>query len=166
MDRSKERFVDPENAAAAAVVADVRQRQRWLGAFARCPEERLEPLLTQMGRDNRYTVLRAPEAGLMMVRARAGGSGQRFNAGEMTVTRCSIRLEDGTVGHGYVAGRDKARAETIARLDALMQGVASAQAEPIVAALETEIEALAEARQSKSAPTKVEFLTMVRGENA
>ena len=44
-----------------------------------------------------------------MVRARAGGTGQRFNLGEATVTRCVVRPDaalTGTqqVGVGYVLG--------------------------------------------------------------
>ena len=56
-----------------------------------------------------------------MVRGRAGATGAPFNLGEMTVTRCSVRLSDGEVGHGYVHGRDKAHAERAALIDALMQ---------------------------------------------
>ena len=68
-----------------------------------------------------YRLLRAPETGLVMVQGRAGGTGAPFNLGEMTVTRCSVELPDGTVGHAYVAGRDARHAETAAVLDALLQ---------------------------------------------
>ena len=50
--------------------------------------------------------IRAPEIGAVMVRGRVGGAGDAFNLGEMTVTRCSLRLACGAVGHGYVQGRD------------------------------------------------------------
>ena len=43
----------------------------------------------------RYRVLRGPEAGLVMVRGRAGGGGAPFNLGEMTVTRCTVRTDGG-----------------------------------------------------------------------
>ncbi len=33
-----------------------------------------------------------------MVRGRAGGGGSAFNLGEMTVTRCSVRIATGQVG--------------------------------------------------------------------
>src|SRR5262245_65697765 len=68
-----------------------------------------------------YRVLRAPEIGLVMVRGRAGGTGAPFNLGEMTVTRCSVELDDGRVGHAYVPGRDRRHAETAAVLDAMLQ---------------------------------------------
>ncbi len=140
-------------------------RQRWISAFARCVADRLPPLLdAHAGKGGDFAILRAAEPGLVMIRARAGGSGTLFNAGEMTVTRCSVRAGDGTVGHGYVAGRDRARAEMAAKLDAIMQTLAPETAAAIVDELEAEIACRAAARQSRSAPTKVEFLTMVRGE--
>ena len=49
--------------------------------------------------------LRRPEIGPVMVRGRTGATGLAFNMGEMTVTRCSLRLQGGVVGHGFVQGR-------------------------------------------------------------
>ncbi|MEM8878924.1 MAG: phosphonate C-P lyase system protein PhnG [Pseudomonadota bacterium] len=113
------------------------------------------------------TVLRGPEIGLMMVRARAGGDGQLFNLGEMTVTRCSLSLGGELVGHGYVAGRSGRHAEFCALSDAL------AQSEPETETLQTEVLAplaeTLEARQreevEKAAATRVDFFTLVRGED-
>ena len=62
-----------------------------------------------------------------MVRGRAGGTGAPFNLGEMTVTRCSLQLADGTVGHAYVPGRDRDHARRAAICDALMQGMRSSE---------------------------------------
>jgi alpha-D-ribose 1-methylphosphonate 5-triphosphate synthase subunit PhnG len=45
-----------------------------------------------------YSLLKAPEVGMAMVRAKTGGTGQTFNMGEMTVTRTVIRL-DVSEGH-------------------------------------------------------------------
>ena len=50
-----------------------------------------------------HRMLRPPETGLVMVRGRAGGTGARFNVGEMTVTRCAVELEGGAVGLAYIA---------------------------------------------------------------
>ncbi|MEO1276067.1 MAG: phosphonate C-P lyase system protein PhnG, partial [Pseudomonadota bacterium] len=107
-----------------------------------------------------------PEIGAVMVRGRAGATGDAFNMGEVTVTRCSVRLDGGTVGHGYVQGRNKRHAEIAALADALLQ---TDQADTVQAGL---IAPLAEAkaaertvRAEKAAATKVEFFTMVRGAN-
>lgn len=115
-----------------------------------------------------FVWLRKPEIGLVMVRGRAGGTGAPFNLGEMTVTRCALQLEDGTVGHGYVQGRDRQHAKRVALVDALLQQESSHDflmtsiIEPLKAR-QTE-HRLAQSR--KAAATKVEFFTMVRGGNA
>ena len=58
----------------------------------------------------------------MMVQGRAGaGWGAAFNLGEVTVTRASVRLGCGTVGHALVQGLDARKAERAALLDALLQ---------------------------------------------
>ncbi len=106
--------------------------------------------------------LRGPEAGLVMVRGRQGGDGGPFNLGEMTVTRCSVRLEEGGLGHAYVAGRDLRQAELAALLDAALQlpalrgALMAAVVEPLAAMQAAAAATLAR----KAAATKVEFFTM------
>jgi len=141
-------------------------RKRWISACARTELGRLETLADALQLDlGSFDVLRPAENGLVMVRGRAGGTGQQFNVGEMTVTRCSVRSAAGHVGHGYVAGRDPIHAELAARLDAHFQAMQHDRAAPIVAELEDRIAAKADMRQQKSAPTRVEFFTMIRGED-
>lgn len=99
-------------------------RAEWMGLLARASEAELEAAWRALVPDQpamAYDILRAPQQGLTMVRGRAGGDGQAFNLGEMTVTRCSVGLADGTVGHGYVAGRSARQAELAALFDALLQ---------------------------------------------
>jgi alpha-D-ribose 1-methylphosphonate 5-triphosphate synthase subunit PhnG len=108
--------------------------------------------------------LRGPETGLVMVRGRAGGDGAPFNLGEMTVTRCSLRLEDGVVGHGYVAGRDARQAELAALVDALMQDPARRPAleAAVIAPLAAAQAARRDAQARRAAATRVEFFTMTQ----
>src|SRR5262249_59005029 len=96
-------------------------RRRFLGVLAKAPPEELEQCWQALGIEPRYRHLRAPETGLVMVRGRIGGTGAPFNLGEMTVTRCSVVLEDGTIGPGYVGGADAGHAGSGARCDALVQ---------------------------------------------
>jgi alpha-D-ribose 1-methylphosphonate 5-triphosphate synthase subunit PhnG len=146
-------------------------RAEWIGLLARASVDDLDAGWRALGDDRTlpaYTVLRAPERGLVMVRGRAGGDGGPFNLGEMSVTRCSVRLADGTVGHGYVAGRSARHAELAAVFDGLLQtgewaeAVAAKVIGPVRAAL-----AMARAQTAaKTAATKVEFFTMVREQAA
>ena len=101
-----------------------------------------------------------------MVQGRAGGTGNAFNLGEMTVTRCSLQLPCGTVGHGYVQGRSKADARAAAVVDALLQTDHADRVHATVTApLAAEAAARQKSRAAKAAATRVEFFTLVRGED-
>jgi alpha-D-ribose 1-methylphosphonate 5-triphosphate synthase subunit PhnG len=143
-------------------------RRARLSTLAKAPAERLKSLWAAHAPEPpAHEVLRAPEIGTVMVRGRAGATGAPFNLGEMTVTRCSIRLASGTVGHGHVQGRDRDAALAAALIDALAEdGPAEALDATIVQPLRDEAEARTTARAARAAATKVEFFTMVRGENA
>jgi alpha-D-ribose 1-methylphosphonate 5-triphosphate synthase subunit PhnG len=96
-----------------------------------------------------------------MVRGRAGGDGAPFNLGEMTVTRCAVRLGD-AVGHAYVAGRDKRQAELAALVDAALQDPSrhAALMDAVIAPLAARQQAERETEARKAAATRVEFFTM------
>lgn len=141
-------------------------RRRWMGLLARADAELLARRAGPIIADVSYSLLRAPEQGLVMVQGRAGGAGRAFNFGEMSVTRCTVRLESGIEGHAYVAGRARDKAMQAAVIDALMQD--EAQALRVEAAVIAPLErAEAEAREvkaRKAAATRVDFFTMVRSE--
>jgi alpha-D-ribose 1-methylphosphonate 5-triphosphate synthase subunit PhnG len=137
-------------------------RQHWMSVLARAPAEAIESALTRQGPLPAWTRVRGPETGLVMVRGRAGGSGSPFNLGEMTVTRCTVRVDSGIAGHAYVAGRDERQAELAAVVDALLQ-----DPERTGDLRESLIQPLAEAqkeqrqtRAEKAAATRVEFFAM------
>jgi alpha-D-ribose 1-methylphosphonate 5-triphosphate synthase subunit PhnG len=112
-----------------------------------------------------HTRLRGPETGLVMIRGRAGGGGAPFNLGEATVSRASVRIATGEIGHGYCLGRDLAKAEIIAVIDALRQRDPGRVDAEIIAPLEAQAQHADRKRQAETAATKVEFFTMVRGDN-
>ena len=141
-------------------------RKRWMSVCARSPISDLKDIIQKLDTGITFDVLRPAEPGLVMVRGRAGGTGQLFNTGEMTVTRCSVRSAQGIVGHGYVAGRDEKHAEIAARIDVLFQAMDEKRARPFIEKLEQKIASCVRKRQQQSAPTRVEFFTMVRGEDA
>jgi alpha-D-ribose 1-methylphosphonate 5-triphosphate synthase subunit PhnG len=111
--------------------------------------------------------LRAPESGLVMVRARIGGDGAPFNIGEATVSRAVVRLVTGEIGFGYVLGRDRVKARLIALCDALVQTAAynAAIENGVVAPIRAHLAAAREADARRIAATKVEFFTLVRGDD-
>src|SRR5262249_8748628 len=143
----------------------------WMSVLAKAGAAQLEELLpavrSGLGELPGYRLIRRPEVGMAMVRARAGGTGAAFNLGEMTMTRCTLRTDDGLVGSCYVAGRSQRQAELAALLDALLQDPARrAQLLALV------IDPLAKAQEvrrnrrvERSAPTRVDFFTVVRGED-
>ncbi len=99
-----------------------------------------------------------------MVRGRAGSDGGAFNLGEMTVTRCVVRLSSGETGVGYVAGRNKQHALAAAVIDAMLQSSVlfdRVQSE-VIAPLKAEKAEQMEVAALKAAATKVDFYTMVR----
>ncbi|GKY86532.1 phosphonate C-P lyase system protein PhnG [Sinisalibacter aestuarii] len=141
-------------------------RKGWLSLLAKAPPARLAALFDGIGDRPGFTWLRSPEIGGVMLRGRMGGTGAPFNLGEMTVTRCALKLESGEVGHAYVQGRDKAHAERAALVDALMQtGQAAALREAVLMPLEAERAGAKRRRAARAAATKVDFFTMVRGED-
>jgi alpha-D-ribose 1-methylphosphonate 5-triphosphate synthase subunit PhnG len=141
-------------------------RKEWLSLLAKSPAGEVARLWAALGLDPAHTVLRAPEIGGVMVRGRAGAVGAPFNLGEMTVTRASVKLASGSIGHGYVQGRDRTHALHAALIDAAMQTDAAAQVEAaVLTPLRDGMTAAKTARAAKAAATKVDFFTMVRGED-
>jgi alpha-D-ribose 1-methylphosphonate 5-triphosphate synthase subunit PhnG len=141
---------------------DVTQRRGWMAVLARASHVELQHLLQAAPALPSATPLRGPECGLVMVRGRVGGGGGAFNLGEMAVTRASVRLADGTVGHAYIKGRDVALAALAAHIDAAMQHPAlhAALKQFVIAPLAAAQQAARVATASRAAATEVQFFTM------
>jgi len=144
-------------------------RKRWIGILAKAELKDLQQHWHALALPAapEYQFIRKPETGLTMLRGRIGGSGQPFNMGEMTVTRCALRLASGTLGLSYVAGRSKEHAITAALADALLQEKQTAELlERTLITPLAEIQQAAHAdRMRDASSTKVDFFTMVRGED-
>jgi alpha-D-ribose 1-methylphosphonate 5-triphosphate synthase subunit PhnG len=111
--------------------------------------------------------LRGPETGLVMVRGRIGGGGAPFNLGEATVTRATVRLGNGAVGHAYALGRQGETVRLAAVFDALWQESAHRQAveDAVLAPIAQRLKDDLEDKRAETAATKVDFFTMVRGDD-
>lgn len=111
--------------------------------------------------------LKPVETGLVMLRGRAGGDGAPFNLGEATVTRALVELPTGERGYGHVLGREPERARLMAILDALWQRPdcrASVEAQ-VLAPVAQRLGAERARAEAETAATRVEFFTLVRGED-
>ena len=143
-----------------------KQRQQWMSILAKSSSRELEDAWQEMSEKPIYRNLHKPETGSIMVRGRAGGSSIRFNLGEMTATRCTIQIVKGHVGSAYVMGRDHRHAELAAIFDALLQDPLHHHkiSNSVVSILKDSCDKRKEEVSKKSAATKVDFFTMVRGE--
>jgi alpha-D-ribose 1-methylphosphonate 5-triphosphate synthase subunit PhnG len=142
-------------------------RKRIVDLLGRATLAELQDALATIGPTPAFTPLRGPETGLVMVKGRIGGGGAPFNLGEATVSRASVRLADGRIGHGYRLGTDRKAASLSAVLDAVAQddSVRAALEPALFASLEARLTQEAERLEAETAATKVDFFTMVRGED-
>ena len=143
-------------------------RRRAMGALACMPAALLaERYGALSGVAPAAVPVRGPEVGLVMLRGRAGGGGAAFNLGEASVVRATVKLGTGEVGHAVILGRDTARARMAAHLDALWQRPdwrARVEADIVAPGLAAEVEAAA-SRAEETEATRVDFFTLVRGED-
>jgi alpha-D-ribose 1-methylphosphonate 5-triphosphate synthase subunit PhnG len=119
-----------------------------------------------LGINPAFNFLKTPEVGMVMVRGQAGGDGQTFNVGEMTVTRCVVQLHSKEIGYGYTAGRNIDKSKIIALIDACFQvSIFEKNIEDrIINPLRVSIEEKQEHQKNKIETSTVDFFTMIRGE--
>lgn len=142
-------------------------RQTLMHVCAQATEAELATAITRLELALDAVDVRPPETGLVMLRGRIGGSGAPFNVGEATVTRAVVRLGTGETGFSYMLGRSKTRARLAAILDAVSQNPAYGRSLeqhlilPVTRRVAEERRLVREETQA----TKVEFFTLVRGED-
>jgi alpha-D-ribose 1-methylphosphonate 5-triphosphate synthase subunit PhnG len=153
-DDTRENGRDADRRAAMAVLAQARADE--IEAGLRAVAEPLD-----------YVELRAPETGLVMMRGRVGGDGAAFNLGEATVTRAAVQIATGEVGFFYVLGRDERKARLCAVCDALWQSKRhrAAVERRVLAPIRSRIDAERAVGRAETAATRVDFFTLVRGED-
>jgi len=141
-------------------------RRRALALLARAQARELSGPLARFWRDERARDLKPAETGLLMLRGRAGGDGAVFNLGEATVSRAVVELSTGERGYGHALGRDLEQARRIAVLDALWQREREAVEDHVLAPISARLDAERAQTAAETAATRVEFFTLVRGEDA
>lgn len=142
-------------------------RQRRMSVLAGAGGDELRRLWVAAGIAVEAHPVRGPETGLATVRGRIGGGGSPFNVGEVTVTRATVRLPGGQIGHAYAVGRDHDKAFISATIDALCQDASWAARieQHVIAPLANAREQDDRRKREETAATKVDFFTMVRGED-
>jgi len=158
------------DAASDAVAGEaVARRQRWMRALASAPTAALAAAWEAWSPKPDVDVIRGPEAGLVMVRSRIDARGAKFNLGEATVARATVRLHGGAldgdvVGTAYVLGTDLEHARLAAIFDGLLADEsqrATALAE-VIAPLETAMAERDAERRADARATLVDFFTVSR----
>lgn len=143
-------------------------RQSLMKACASATEGELAEIVARFDAGADAVDVRKPETGMVMIRGRMGGDGAAFNAGEATVTRAVVRLAcGGALGFSYLLGRSTKRARLAAIIDALGQSdahVGNLKAEFLLPVMRRRTGERAE-RRAETAATRVNFFTMVRGED-
>ncbi|MCT4702967.1 phosphonate C-P lyase system protein PhnG [Enterobacteriaceae bacterium H20N1] len=147
---------------------NIAQRQNWMAVLAHSVAQELASRWEALKISPNYQVIRQPETGLVQIQARMGATGQRFFAGDATLTRAVVQLDNGIYGYSYLLGRDKAHAERCAVIDALMQDNAYFQTlqETLIAPLAANREQRLAKRRAEVNSSRVDFFTLVRGDNA
>lgn len=142
------------------------ERRRWLRTLALADAAALARLADPVVAEYAFDTLRAPETGLVLLRARIGGDGDRFNLGEATVSRCVLRHAAAAgqvlLGVGHVLGRDLERVRRIAALDALLQraDLHAALRRAVLAPLAAAQAAREQAERAATEATRVRFFTL------
>ncbi len=141
-------------------------RRRWMAVLAEADSQDLQSFWDRRENKPHYAVMSGPETGLLMLQARVGGDGDRFYVGEVTVTRCSVSIAEGPQGTAMVLGRRPRHAEIAAVLDAELQDPRKREhlMTTFIEPLARRIQEAQRREAGRVAATRVEFLTMVRGE--
>ena len=138
-------------------------RKEWLSILAKSDLDSLSTLWEKVKINAEYEFFRKPEIGTVMVRGRSGGTGNSFNLGEITVSRCSVGLQTGEQGYGYIQGRSTEGATIAALVDAFMQ---TSQKKLIEQKILKPLDAIHKKNKkdlvSKAEATKVDFFTLAR----
>ncbi len=152
----------------AAKDSHIEARRRAMALFARARLDELAAPVAELLPKGGERDLKPVETGLVMLRGRIGGDGAPFNLGEATVTRAIVELATGERGFAHILGRDEKRARLAALADALWQraethtAIETAILSPVAARLAAE----AAKTRAETAATRVDFFTLVRGEDA
>lgn len=141
-------------------------RARRMSILSRATHDELVSALASVPGLSNAEAVRGPETGLVMLRGRIGGGGNAFNLGEATVTRATVRLMSGAIGHGQRLGTEHEATRLSAIADALAEaGEHVDDVERLLQSVSHRLSAEAAGAREEAAATRVDFFTLVRGED-
>jgi len=144
-------------------------RQRWMHTLASAPGASVDDAWRRWTPKPAVQRIRGPETGLVMLRARIDSVGDRFNLGEATVTRATVRLHGAplaadSVGTAYILGTDHEHAYAAACFDALLcdSAVRRRVLAEVIDPMRRAIDDLDAARRAEARSTLVDFFNVTR----
>lgn len=139
-------------------------RRDWLATLVRVPASEVIEASNEFGFN--VVVLKGPEVGLLMTNGRIHSTGRPFHLGEVSLTKCVLKDDQGLLGYGHIIGRNKQQAKAIALFDLALQRNDSADSALIrLNAWKEEIAEIDAMESEAVGETRVDFFTMVRGES-
>lgn len=144
-------------------------RKEWISLLAAADpawlKDRLMACKETLDMDLHPHYMVPPETGMIIMQARQDGAGPRFNLGEVTVSRCILKLGE-VMGYAMVMGSDLHHAELAAFFDALLQMPEPGRElrKKLVPELRRQREERHDREAADTETSKVEFFTMKRGE--
>lgn len=144
------------------------ERRRTARVLSGAPHTDLAQIWKAWGVQPEVAYVRGPEAGLVMVQGRIGGTGDRFNLGEATVTRATVTLRgaglDEASGSAYVLGSHPEHAGLAAIFDALLSvpGQRARVLAEVIEPLERQQADRDAAAHADARSTVVDFFTVAR----
>jgi alpha-D-ribose 1-methylphosphonate 5-triphosphate synthase subunit PhnG len=159
----------PAATGAQPPAADTEMRQRWMRTLAGAETDTLAAAWEAWAPKPEVEAIRGPELGLVMVRSRIDAGGAKFNLGEATVSRATVRLHGDAVagdmlGTAYVLGTDLEHARLAAIFDGLLADAAHRERvlSDVVAPIERQQAERDTARRAEARSTLVDFFTVSR----
>ncbi|MCR5977360.1 phosphonate C-P lyase system protein PhnG [Gordonia jinghuaiqii] len=144
-------------------------RQKWMHTLASAPAAAVDAAWQRWEPKPAVQHIRGPQSGLVMLRARIDSAGDRFNLGEATVTRATVRLHDGpltadAVGSAYILGTNREHALAAACFDALLCDDAQRPRvlAEVIDPMRTAATRLDTARRAEARSTLVDFFNVSR----
>lgn len=143
------------------------RRRELMRVCADATEAELDGALSAMAPLPMVRDVRPAATGLVMLRGRIGGDGQAFNVGEASVTRAAVRLDSGETGFSYMLGRSPTKARLAAIIDALGQNTLWHDRlwQALVVPVAARVAENRATQRAQTEATKVNFFTLVRGED-